>query len=206
METDKLYIEPILIKITEKEAVKALSEAFEIKYKCKHSDETLAILYAKTCLETGRFKVGFHNYNFGNIKRQKDKTWTMFSCSEIINGKEVFFDPPHFQTHFSAFENLKEGALAYINFVSSKSRYKKAWQELLNGNPKAYCHELKIAGYYTANEEKYTNAVVSLFNEFLRRKDEFLISESTKNETSYINNNREAINQLAVDTLYNSIQ
>jgi hypothetical protein len=197
---DNLYIEPQIINISEKEAVQALYNAFIKKYKCKPSNNALAILYAKTALETGRFKKGFYNYNFGNIKKQKDQKWTMFKCSEIINGKEIWFEPPHFQTHFSAYESLKEGALAYINFVSGKQRYFNAWKALLNGNPENYVHELKVAGYFTASEDLYLKAVLSLFNEFLRRIDELL---EIKNEQSnnFIKNNKEYIEYIALQTI-----
>jgi hypothetical protein len=67
-----------------------------------------------------------------------------------------------------------DGAEDYIKLVSQRSRYKLAWAEVLKGNPKAFSHELRKAGYYTASEAKYTAGVVRLFNEFLRRKNNLL--------------------------------
>lgn len=160
-------------KLSEVDAVKALKEAFKNIYKSYPSNNTLAILYAQTALETGRFAKGFHCYNWGNIKSRPDDGfyWTMFRCSEVINGVNTFFDPPHDQCKFKAYKTAIEGAEDYINFLSKRKRYVAAWAALLEGNPEKYSHELKIAGYYTANEALYTKGVISLTNEFHRKYD-----------------------------------
>jgi len=186
-----LYIPPEKLSITEAEGTYALREGWKKLYKKYPSDNSLAILWAQVVLETGRFKVGFHNGNFGNIKKRWPNPkygitddghyFTMFRAGEVLNGRHQMFDPPHKQTHFRAYESIIDGAEDYIKFVSQKARYKKAWAELIKGDPKAYSHELKVAGYYTANEERYTNGVVRLFEEFLKRKEELLtLDESSK--------------------------
>lgn len=167
--------------VSEQEAVYALREGWKNVYNEYPSDNSLAILYAQTCLETGRFKVGFYNNNFGNIKADLnyknlggEHYFTMFKAGEIFNGKEEIFHPPHIQTHFRAYKTLIKGAEDYILFLSKRTRYQSAWKELMKGRPKEYSYALSANGYYTANREKYTAGVVRLFEEFHRRKDELM--------------------------------
>jgi hypothetical protein len=65
----------------------------------------------------------------------------------------------------------------HLNFLMKRKRYAKAWQEVLNGDPAAYSHELKAGGYYTANEARYTNTLVNLFNEYVKKKAKLLAWE-----------------------------
>lgn len=153
--------------ISEGEATHSLREAWKLLYGNYPSTDSLALLWSQWALETGRGKF-IHCYNFGNIKRSKDDPtdWTMFRCSEILNGKEVFFDPPHPQTHFRAYPTAVDGALDYIKFLSQRKRYLKAWEQIKLGDAAAFSHELKVAGYYTASEARYTAMVVKLTLEF----------------------------------------
>ena len=179
--TDPQYIPDELTVLLEAEAVHALREAWHKIYGQYPSDNSLGVLFAKSALETGRYKL-IHCYNFGNIKKKRKTAtsqddghfFTMFRCGEVLNGKHIMFEPPHIQTHFRAYKSTQEGAEDYIRFVSQNERYKKAWQKVLEGDPKGYAHELKIAKYYTASETIYTAGVIKLFEEFLRRKEELL--------------------------------
>jgi hypothetical protein len=185
------YDDPEYMELNEKpleeaEAVYALREAWKRIYGEYPKNPSLALLYAQSALETGRWKKMRCN-NFGNIKKihadpkrniQGDGHYfTMFRCNEILKGKVEWFDPPHLYTHFRAYKTPTDGAEDYIKFVSQKTRYKKAWQEVLNGDPIGYCYELKKAGYYTASLEKYTKGVTSLTREFLSKKDKLLAWE-----------------------------
>lgn len=162
-----------ITKLSESEATYALREGWYQVFNSYPSDEALAILWAQSALETGRWK-SIWNYNFGNIKKTVDHDYCMYHCSEIINGKNTFFDPPHPQTHFNSYSDAITGAKAYIEFVSQRPRYRLAWQELYRGNPIKYCVELKKGGYFTANLVAYTSGVVSLVNEFKNKKNELL--------------------------------
>lgn len=176
-------------KLEEAQAAYALREAWKRVYGVCPSDNSLAVLWAKSALETGRWK-HIHNYNFGNIKKKRASKYskddghyfTMYECGEVINGKHIIFKPPHYQTHFRAYLTVEDGAEDYIRFVSQNS-YKKAWQKVIEGDPKGYSHELKVAGYYTANEEIYTAGVVRLFDEFLKRKEELMSWIPDRNDT-----------------------
>jgi hypothetical protein len=172
-------------KLAEGEAAVALREAWKTYLGQYPSDDSLALLWAQSALETGRWKI-IHCYNFGNIKKrhahprykniQDDgHDWCMFRCNEVIGGVIHWFDPPHPQTHFRAYASAHNGAKDYIKFLANRSRYKKAWSEVVKGDPAAYSHELKKAGYYTASESLYTRGVVRLTNEFKRKKDKLLL-------------------------------
>lgn len=169
------FIQDEIKEISEGEATYALIEGWKSIYDEYPSNKSLALLWAQWALETGRGKA-IHCCNFGNLKRSSgDPTdWTMYRCSEIIDNKEVFFDPPHPQTHFRAYRSVIDGAKDYILFLSKRKRYLKAWEEVKNGDPAAFGHELKVAGYYTANEAKYTAIIVKVTNEFLKKADKLL--------------------------------
>ena len=181
-----LYTPTIVKKLSEAEATYGLREAWKKIYGNYPNNKQLALLWAQSCLETGRWKV-IRNYNFGNIKKKfanpkykitdDGHKFTMFATGENLWNNTTkktewhWFEPPHLQTAFRAYGSLVAGAEDYIRFVSQKKRYVKAWAEVLKGDPKAYSHELKVAGYYTAPEELYTKGVVRLTEEFLKKAD-----------------------------------
>jgi len=137
-----------------------------------------------------------HNFNFGNIKSSAAYSWQYYECGEevtladaqkeaatglvvilktykrSIKGKSVDMasvtvKPKHPWSKFAAYESAYEGIMAYMTLISKRSRYLNAWNlGVLAGNPSEFSHQLKLAGYYTATEDKYTPGVVSLFNEF----------------------------------------
>ena len=167
--------------LTEEEATYYLKEAWKKVYNEYPSKNSLALLWAQSAGETGRWKL-LRNYNWGNIKKRKNDTeqlWTSYDAGEnlTINGvyKHYMFYPYHPQTHFAAWDDALSGAEYYIRFLSQRKRYLRAWQEVIKGDPVAYCKELKAAGYFTAGLAHYTKGVVSLTNEF-KRKSEKLMS------------------------------
>ncbi len=160
----------IKTSLNEDEAVYSLREAWKELFNEYPKDETLGILYAQTALETARWK-SLLNYNFGNIKKTESHDYCSYKCSEIINGKEEFFEPLHPQTFFNSYPTALDGAKEYLLFLSKRTRYAWAWQELINGDPVKYCVALKKGGYFTADLTKYTKGVVSLTEEFNRKKE-----------------------------------
>ena len=64
---DDLELENVVRTLDEGEAAYALREAWNRVYNAYPSDNQLAVLWAKSCLETGHWKA-IHCYNFGNIK------------------------------------------------------------------------------------------------------------------------------------------
>ena len=67
-----------------------------------------------------------------------------------------------------AFGTAAIGALDYVRFVSG-GRYAMAWTRLLAADAAGYVRTLKAAGYFTADEEPYRKATVSLQTEFIRK-------------------------------------
>ena len=170
---NELFVAHQITKLTEHEAAQALRMAWKEVFEEEPTLDQLALLWAQSALECGRWKY-LHNYNFGNIKAIPGHVFTQFRCDEYINGKRVWFDPPHEATSFCAYLTASAGAAAYIRFLSEKKWYQKAWQQVIAGDPVAYCHALKMAKYYTASEESYTKGVVSLCNEFKKKHADVL--------------------------------
>jgi len=157
-----------LTPCTTADVLKAFRGALETVTGKTPSNATLAVLVAQSALETGRWK-SLHCWNFGNVKASAAYEWLycQFRCNEVINGKVVWFDPPHPQTNFRAFTSIDTGALDHIRFLSKSKRYSQAWLAAEHGNPDAFVAALKIAGYFTADEGPYRKSVASLFNEHL---------------------------------------
>jgi hypothetical protein len=141
------------------------------------TNRQIAIKLGHWSLETGRFSVGLFAWNLGNEKTRPDRhEHCYFRCNEIINGAVEWFDPPHLQTCFRAFETLWQGLVSSLMFLGvdttphngRPNRYQAAWDALLAGDAILFCRELKNAGYFTANEERYTAGVVSLADEYER--------------------------------------
>lgn len=152
-------------------------------------DEVLALGLAKTALETGRWQ-SMWNDNWGNIKAGLAYVgmYTAFACNEVLGGKVVWFSPRgrldkqggtvvaeafdaepwHPQTRFRAYANEFDGCYSYVDLIST-GRYKVAWAMLLSGNVTGFVHELKLAGYFTADEGLYLKGVQGLYNEMLAR-------------------------------------
>lgn len=133
------------------------------------TDGQVAVLTAQSALESGRWR-SMHRFNPGNIKASADYgfLYTQYRCNEVIGGKTEWFDPPHPQTSFRAFMDLESGVLDYLRFLSGRVRYATPWAAAIKGDPAAFVHALKTAGYFTAPEGPYLKGVVSLFNEYMR--------------------------------------
>lgn len=81
--------------------------------------------------------------------------------------KRVVLHPPHPWSSFVAFESAEKGAVAYVEFLSLKDRYRNAWHFAYVGDAAGFSHALHQAGYYTADEDAYTRGLVSLAKELL---------------------------------------
>jgi hypothetical protein len=185
------YVDPKLTPMAFEEAEAAMRAALGGMLSTRPRDEVLSLALAKSALETGRWKA-IWNDNWGNVKAGSTYGG-MFTCitlNEVLSGKVVWFAPEgqlaggrgsavvgqrydvppgHPQTRMRAYANHYDGAYAYVDFVSGKQRYAASWQALLAGDPVGYVRELKKAGYFTADEEPYRKAVVSLHKEFLAK-------------------------------------
>lgn len=169
------YLEAQKTKLAEGEAAYSLREAWNKLFGKYPSDQTLAIMWAQSALECGRWK-SMWLYNWGNIKASStyEGYHQYFRCNEVINGKVVWFDPPHAQCRFRAYLNATDGAIDYLQFLSKRKNYKPAFEEMKNGNVIEYTKALKRGGYFTASLEHYLKSMQSITNEFHRRKTDLL--------------------------------
>jgi hypothetical protein len=163
------FLSDVVTPLTPRDVMWALRAAYERVTSLVPSRDTLALLTAQSALETGRWKA-IHCFNLGNVKAAETYAgfYTCFRCNEVIDGKTVWFDPPHPQTRFRAFISLEDGARDHLEFLAGRTRYASAWAALIVGDPERFVRALKLAGYFTANEESYKAAVVSLFREYSR--------------------------------------
>ncbi len=183
------YVEDLLTPFSLETAAAAMKAALQTQLGRAPSDEVLALALAKTALETGRYK-SIHRYNWGNVKAGAAYVgmYTAFACNEVLAGKLVWFSPRgrldkqggvvvaehydgepwHPQTRFRAYANEYDGSYEYVALIAN-GRYKKAWAALLAGSVSGFVHELKLAGYFTADEALYLKGVSGLYQEMLAR-------------------------------------
>jgi hypothetical protein len=175
---DPRFVDCVKTPLTEEEATYYLRKAWKNVLGSEPTIDSLALLWAKSLGETGRWKL-LRNNNWGNIKKKPQWKYTSYEAGEILQGKHQMFYPYHPQTHFAAWDTPLEGAEAYIDFLANpKSRYHKAWAVVVNsGDPVKYTYELHKAGYFTAKLEVYTRGMVRLTSEFKRKADKLMAWE-----------------------------
>lgn len=164
--TDKL-IPTKRTEFTEVELVHTIVQAYRNMFGRTPYIQECAILWAHFCLECGKGKACY-NWNVGNVKYSKGHDYCMYKCSEIIDGKEQFFSPPHFQTWFRSYNSLLDSVSEHLKFLS-KDRYKLSLEAAQNWNVDQYVEELKKGGYFTAGLERYKKGVNSLYQEFMNK-------------------------------------
>ncbi len=137
--------------------------------------ESIGVLYAQNALETGS-TTSMWNNNIGNVKfvpsknpsDDDGKEYMMLANTwEIINGQKVIFQPPNPATWFRSFPTLQDGIAHHIDFLKNH-RYAKAWSAVEAGDPAQFAHLLKMAGYYTAPESDYVNAMNAYYKKFMK--------------------------------------
>jgi hypothetical protein len=187
------YVDPQYTSLSWQKAAEIIRWALSTVMTERPRDDVVALVMAKTALESGRWGLrrgAMKNWNVGNIKAGPayQGMFTCFACDEILQGRgRVWFEPDgrekdskgwtqpiafplppgHPQTRFRAYAGAHDGFSQYVDFLAANKRYARAWQALLSGDPAAYVHALKVSGYFTADEAVYRSAVVSLFREFV---------------------------------------
>jgi hypothetical protein len=152
--------------VTPGQVFDALQVAWQEQFGQVPHRTTVLVLVAQWGLETGRGR-SMHCFNLGNVKSNgKSGDWCFFRCNEVLNGKVVWFDPDHEACRFRAFPNLAAGAADYLKTLHQ--RFAGAWPAVVNGDPAAFSHLLRLQKYYTADEAQYTKTLVALFAEFSR--------------------------------------
>lgn len=163
------YLPHTITPIPPAELASALLRAWRELFGESPPRPVLLVLMAQSAHETGEWK-HVHNYNIGNVKGAEGDghDWTNFRCRERVNGKDVYFDPPHPATRFRAFRTLTEGCVDLLVFLKTRKRYAAAWDALLTGDPVAFATALKAGGYYTDPVEVYARGLRFFFNKFDR--------------------------------------
>lgn len=175
------------------------------------SASSMAAAFAQLCLESGNGEKA-HHFCFHNEKRGADWAglYTRYECDEIFDARttaiargkgltsvslwhggplyRVYLYPPHPWTEFTAFESAIDGAARYIEFLSCRDRYRDAWHALRTGDAFAFSHELRKAGYYTADEVQYTKGLVSIAKRSLPLCDKILAQEAHELDDDYVAN------------------
>ncbi|MGC4093443.1 MAG: hypothetical protein QM756_37215 [Polyangiaceae bacterium] len=163
-EKSPLYRPPVRTLLTFEQVAEAIPIAFQSAEGTAPTLKTVAKLIAQSSLETGHYQ-HMWNYNFGNVKKrwQPDDglLFTMFRCNEIIGGKVQWFDPPHPQTHFRAFESAAAGVIDWQRLILKVQRYAPAKALLVDDKVSGHDFAFKLGecGYYTADKDTYSNAV-----------------------------------------------
>lgn len=138
-----------------------------IKHNFDPSEQSIAKLVAQFYLETGGGKYCW-NYNLTNIKRNpKNGTFTMLNrVSEVINGHEVYFYPPHIQTCFAAYDDLTSGAYAWLNLLLISKRYTESRKMIFDDEktPAQFAWQLGLDGFYTASKTHYSKLLQKLYD------------------------------------------
>lgn len=151
--------------LTPKQVAAALSEGYRRVTGSKPTKKILQLLLGQVALETGNFK-SIHNFNFGNVKgSSRDRYVQYFRCSEILDGKEVFFDPPAPECRFVAFRTAADGAQHYIETLKRRPHW---WQGLQSKTVPGFIKGLTTAPvYFTASPSLYAKVLQNRMERYL---------------------------------------
>ena len=176
------------------------------------NNDALRILLAQWAEETG-WGHACHNWNIGNVKASAGgaQGWQYFKCEEDLEASyakklvaadprhvcitgnfmrkgvlyaTTYFLPKHSGCCFRAFDTCDQGVLDHIVLLVNNPRFSQAWPAVVHGDPAAYAHLLKVAGYYTADESIYAQTVSSLFRQFKKIEPTAVPAAAQDDETS----------------------
>lgn len=147
-----------LTPLTPEQAAKALSDGYKLVTGKAPTALVLQLMLGQWALETGNGK-SIHNFNYGNGKGTSNSQYVQyFRCSEIINGQEIFFDPPAIECRFAAYKTAEDGAVAFVRLLKSRENW---WKGLHSGSADGFVTGLatKPYAYFTANVDLYRNVL-----------------------------------------------
>lgn len=150
--------------------IKALIQGWSANEGSLPNKRQIGVIWAQNALETGQ-STSMWNNNIANVKYTAaagDVDYCQLAnVGEMVKGIKIVYQPPHPATWFRSFKTLADGVTFQINFLKN-ARYKNSWSAVQAGNPAAFAHLLKIAGYYTASEQDYVNAINTYFNKYMK--------------------------------------
>lgn len=226
------YVHDRVTPYSFEEAAEAMSGALRNELGAPPARECLALALAKCALETGRWRA-IHQHNWGNIKAGESYVgqYCCFELNEVLAGKVVWFSPRgrvnkrggeviaeqydappgHPQTRMRANINRFDGAIRYVDFMvrGAAGRFAQAFGFMRAGNVAGMVHEMKLKGYFTADEGQYLAGVASICREFQgklagQHPDPVNLTDA-EYETFRTYRNEDLLNQL-VETEYASLQ
>lgn len=177
--------------VTPEQVFLALASAWQVLTGALPDRHVLHIIHAQSALETGHWK-SISNYNLGGAKKHGTCDWTYFTTTERFGtasadkflasskpGSEVVLlkDEGQFKTLkfsgrqpmncFASWETLSDASRDHLEMLFRK--FPKAIEQAKKGDAKAYVHELKRAGYFTASEEDYAKIVDSIARSYEKK-------------------------------------
>lgn len=164
--------------ITKSQAIEALWKGWLAYFGGVPTPGCIQIVCAQWAIETGWGK-SMWNYNMGNAKSREGDgfDYQFFACNELLKTSYaqalqkadpkgariqsvrsdgfawIWFYPPHPASRFRAFHSAEEGAADHISLLAR--RFPTAIVSAMQGDARGYAHQLKVCGYYTADESQY---------------------------------------------------
>jgi flagellar protein FlgJ len=152
--TSPQSVDPTRTPVTRADLRAALGRAYQSVTGKTASSTLLDNLTAQASLETGGGAQMF-NYNFGGIKGESPTGQTAQCMThEVVGGKELTV-----RQGFRAYGSIDAGAEDYVHVLRKNFGVALGRAEL--PDVAGFAHALKQAGYYTANESDYANALRS---------------------------------------------
>lgn len=168
-------VKRIRTEVSESQMISAISEAWNELFKTTPSKEQISLVLAQNSLETGNRK-SMWNFNVGNITTDGKSQYNYFD--DLTTNEQI--KPGVWEKRnlkYRAYDSLKDGAKDYLRLLSGK-HYSNAWKHIMEPNPVAFSKALKQSGYYTANEDRYTKALNSLYNQYYKSKTHDTVAKS----------------------------
>jgi hypothetical protein len=157
----------------------------------------LALALARTAFETARWQE-IWNYNWGNTRATEAYvgSYCSYACSEVlatgltwfipegeldrkdgtVMGKVWLVPPGHPQTRFRAYAGTVEGAIRFLELISSEP-HRDAWDAFLLGDAIAHARARAAEGCLAEKDATYARGIASLQDEFARKLERLPASE-----------------------------
>jgi hypothetical protein len=147
-------VDPTRTPVSQTELRAAIDRAYRRVMGKAPSSALLDNLTAQASVETGR-GAQMYNYNFGGIKGSSPTGQTAQCLThEVVGGKEIAV-----KQGFRAYASIDQGAEDYVRVLKKSFGVALGKAELADVG--GFAHALKQAGYYTASESDYANALRS---------------------------------------------
>ena len=123
------------------------------------SSNSLALILAQLAFETGGFKGGLHNYNYGNYTHITGDGQSYYVGDDTDGrGRPV-------KHKFVAFASPQDGARFWV--IRMRVNRPQAWAKIVEGtDPQGYVHALKMSRYFEAPEADYARGVLGYYDKY----------------------------------------